>query len=156
MSQIALAYTVSSELLDQLSARVSANDYKRFWDLIKSEATEVAPAYDYSGYVVMVFNEYLQEQGLALPMHSTPATEPLLKEQELGLLAIAQRTDAASVLERLDHLGVSEEELKEYLEDFSGEKGDEAGPAMMGAFDFIRRGFQQLQNSDGWLLLLVV
>src|SRR3954467_2896541 len=77
MSQVASSYTIPPTALGQLRQHLAAADMTGFWNSIRPY--EAGAAFPYSGYVVAVLAEYLQEQNIELPVDPTPEVALLVE-----------------------------------------------------------------------------
>jgi hypothetical protein len=158
LSQLATAYTVSSDVLPELALLVGAKKYEQFWKEVNARGKPVSPDYDYSGSVLAIALTCLDEAGLELPLNlSLPAAATIAVAGGLGLTVCANRQDAEQANLLLAEFSVDKGELSDYFESFTGEDWHESGEAMSSAIDFLKNGFSQLlqADSDHWLLVFI-
>lgn len=157
MSQLAIAYTVSSDVLPELASLAGSKKYEQFWKELSARGKPVSPDYDYSGSVLAIALTCLDEAGLELPLNLSLPAAATIFVVSLGLTVCGNRQDAEHANLLLSEFSVDKSELSDYFESFTGEDWHESGEAMSSAIDFLRNGFSQLlqAGSDDWLLVFI-
>ena len=155
MSQIALVYTLDSDLLKHLDQLFARHEHTVSWETLQNQATEVEPKCSWSGYVVIVLLKYLAEKNIRLPIGLGSAGCQALQQAGSGILLCVHKTDASSILEQISGLMPSLDELQQYYEGFNNEHSAETGVAMQDGLEFLKRGLRQLQERDECLVLWV-
>jgi hypothetical protein len=154
MSQIASAYVVTQDILNKLGTIAARHDFKLFWNTLRTEAVAVEPPYEYSGYVVAVAIQFLEEQGIEFqPATDQPELEVFT--DEMNLETFVTKTEANKLIASLNSHVFNGLQLKEYFEEFSGEEWDEAGVAMQSAIDFLKSGLNGVRDNDSYLMLFI-
>jgi hypothetical protein len=91
----------------------------------------------WSGYVIVVLNEWLREREVEVPV-SGEAVVRRLVEMHAPMLC-ARGAEATALAPRLDALNPSSEELARYWTEFTGENVPEAPQFMTDAFGWLTR-----------------
>lgn len=154
MSQIVTSYLVAPEILDDLEQMSKKKQFNEFWKTLNTRATEVAPAFEYSGYLVAVLLEYLRENQVALPEQAKNSTGKVLDLSAVSLAIWADKTTAKGLADQVNQLEVTRGDLEQYFQEFSGET-DEVGEPMEAALTFLKRALQALQEGRDDLCLLM-
>ena len=156
MSQIASAFTLSSDVLHKASKLLAERKFDLFWNVLFSEATRVNPEYVYSGSLLVVVIEFLLASGIELPINLTLTATAMQEFQEIGLVVGAQPRAGAETLELLGRLSFSDEELAKFYGDYADEEaGADIALAMRDGLDFLKRALEQLQSGGDCLIVLI-
>lgn len=157
MSQIASAYLANDELLGNLNAASQNSNYREFWAILKSQGEEIKPAFDYSGYMLSVLLEYLQENQVDLQSASKlqdNSGNPI-KLESMGLALSTDSATAKIILEKIAALDSSADELENYFQEFTGEAEEVAEP-MMEALEYLKRTLNTASQTNGSRMLLFI
>lgn len=155
MSQIAIGYGVTSSLLDRLLPALEGRDYKAFWALLHEHAAETTPAYSFSGSVVSVALDYLEDKGIALPLNDSHVTIRAILSSDLSLAMCCDAVEAGAALAAMRQLPSDDGELERYFAEFTGEEWGQAGEALREGFDYIARTLSLPPARADWALLFV-
>lgn len=156
MSQIALASTASTSALDQLGQLAAARHDDAFWRTLASQTTPVTPAYEYSGYVLVVLLEFLQEAGVSIPLNTSHSATLAILHAQIDLLVCAASSDLAPLQASLASLQPAESELRAYFAEFTGDDWPESATALGAALQWLLQGIEQAQAHEQWLLVFVI
>jgi len=156
MSQIATGYGVTSSLLNQLMPTLEGSDHEAFWSLLHDHAAETTPAYSFSGSVVTVAVEYLEDRGLSLPLNDSHAVVRAILSSGLSLAMCCQAAEAGALVAAMRQLQPDDEELGRYFAEFTGEVWDQASDALREGLDYIARTLLLAPARRGdWILLFI-
>ncbi|MBA4076880.1 MAG: hypothetical protein C0508_17705 [Cyanobacteria bacterium PR.023] len=156
MSQLASAFTLSSDVLDKASKELSERKFDGFWNILFTEAARVNPEYGYSGSLLVIAIEFLLASGIELPMNLTLTATAMQEFQDIGLVVGAQPRAGAETLDLLRRLSFSDEEFAEFYRDYANEEGGaDIELAMREGLDFLKRALQQLQSGGDCLIVLI-
>jgi hypothetical protein len=93
--------------------------------------------FTWSGYVIVVLNEWLREHAIELPRSGAPAVQHFLQVHDPMLCAEAAEVEAFAA--RLDSLRPTSDELSRYWTEFTGEDTPEALRFMTDAWGWLAR-----------------
>lgn len=153
MSQIATGYGLSSSLMGELLPAVEAGNYSAFWSLLSDQAIQVTPDFSFSGSVVAIVIEYLQDKGVELPINDTHPTVRAMLSADLSLAMCCDVRQAEAVVAAMQELQIDEGEFESYFMEFTGEAWDEAGSAFAEGLDYIRRTLLLALGGCDWVML---
>jgi hypothetical protein len=155
LSQIANGYGISSSLMDQLLPIVEGRHYKAFWSLLINQATETTPDYSFSGSVVAIAIEYLEDKGVALPVNDSHPTVRAMLSANLSLEMCCDAKQAGAILVEMQQMQGDEGELGSYYAEFTGEEWDQASRAVGEGVDYIKRTLLLSQAGCDWVMLFI-
>jgi hypothetical protein len=157
MSQIATGYGLSSSLLDRLLPALVDRDrfYEAFWSLLHDHATETTPDYSFSGSVVAIAIEYLEDKGVPLPVNDSHPTFRAMLSADLSLAMCCDAEQAKATVGAMQQLQVDVSELGIYYVEFTGEEWDEASDALVEGLDYIKRTLLLSEAGCEWVMLLI-
>jgi hypothetical protein len=147
MSQIAVGYVVPSAAMEQAASCCARGDQRGMRAALAPHAFE---HFAWSGYVIVILNEWLRERAVDLPV-SDEAVVRRLVETHAPMLC-APGADATAFALRLDALNPSSEELARYWTEFTGENVPEAPQFMTDAFGWLTRLAHAGADAD-WCVL---
>ena len=107
--------------------------------------------FTWSGYVIVVLNEWLREHTIELPRSSAPAVAQFLQVHNPMLCAEAAEVEALAA--RLDGVRPTADELSRYWTDFTGEDEPEALQFMTDGLGWLTRLAGARARAD-WCVLL--
>lgn len=148
MSQVASAFGVPTKILAKADRDLAANEMKKFWETVRP--CRICEGFPWSGFVVVVLVEYLQETGVELPVSSEAQARNLVLR--MNPLVCASPEEAAEALKTLQGLQPTDEELSTFWKNFTGDM-DDAGKAMRAALEWLKQVFTEGQKSD-WCIVL--
>lgn len=154
MSQIVTSYLVAPDLLDNLEQMSKKRQYSEFWKTLKHQATEVAPAFEYSGYLVAVLLEYLRENQIVLPEIAKNSTGKVLDLSAVSLAIWADKKTAATLIEQINQIEITRGDLEQYFQEFTGET-DEVGEPMEAALEYFKGALKAVPSTTDTLCLLM-
>ena len=155
MSQIATGYGISSSLMNQLLPMAKERNYKAFWSLLSDQATEIILDYSFSGSVVAIAIDYLEDKGVALPVNDSHPTVRAMLSADLSLVMCCDAGQAAAIMAKMQQLQVDESELGSYYAEFTGEEWDQTSEAMGEAVAYIKRTLSLAQAGCDWVMLFI-
>ena len=148
MSQIAEAFIVPSAAMEQAVACCARGDRRGARAALAPYGFE---SFTWSGYVIVVLNEWLREHTIELPRSSAPAVAQFLQVHDPMLCAEAANVEALAA--RLDSARPTSEELSRYWTEFTGEDVPEALQFMTDGWGWLTRLARAGARTD-WCVLL--
>jgi len=118
---------VPSRALPEIERHLKAGDWNGFRKQLRR--FEVATAFPYSGYVVVVVVEFLREQGIELPVSREPVVQLLI--ERCDPLTCANRSDAMAAATAIAGVSVSDVALAAYWRDLTGDEEFEDGRRLL-------------------------
>ena len=147
MSQIAVGYVVPAAVMEQAASCCARGDQRGMRATLAPHAFE---PFAWSGYVIVVLNEWLREHDVELPVTGDAAVQRLVEVHNPMLCA--QGAEAAALAARLDVLTPSPEDLSGYWSEFTGENAPEALQFMGDAWGWLSRLARAGADAD-WCVL---
>jgi hypothetical protein len=148
ISQIAEAFIVPNAAMEQVAACCARGDRRGARAALAPYRFE---AFTWSGYVIVVLNEWLREHAIELPRSSAPAVQQFVQLHDPMLCAEAAKVDALAV--RLDSVRPTADELSRYWTEFTGEDVPEALQFMTDGWGWLARLVGAGASAD-WCVLL--
>ena len=148
MSQIAEAFIVPNAAMEQAGACCARGDRRGTRAAFAPYGFE---PFTWSGYVIVVLNEWLREHAIELPRSSAPAVAQFLQVHNPMLCAEAAEVEALAA--RLDGVRPTADELSRYWTEFTGEDEPEALQFMTDGLGWLTRLAGAGARAD-WCVLL--
>jgi hypothetical protein len=111
----------------------------------------VLERFAWSGYVIVVLNEWLRDHAIQLPRSSAPAVQQFL--QVLDPMLCAEGADVEVLAARLQSVRPTSAGLSRYWTEFTGEDAPEALQFMTDAWGWLTRLASTGARAD-WCVLL--
>ncbi len=151
MSQIASAYSLSSDEVTQCASLWAKQAYKAFWDRLRR--FEIVRGFGYSGDVIVVVSEYLRQRGTALPLNlSNDGVRALAADG--SVISCAGPTEAVSAAATLSSFSAPSSELADCWENWFGARDAVAEEAMRAAIAWLAEVYRVGCSSE-WAIVWV-
>ena len=147
MSQIAVGYVVPAAVMEQAASCCARGDQRGMRAALAPHTFE---PFTWSGYVIVVLNEWLREHDVELPVRGAAAVQRLVEAHNPMLCA--RGADAAALAAQLEQLTSSPEDLFRYWSEFTGEDALEARQFMSDALGWLSRLSRAGAEAD-WCVL---
>jgi hypothetical protein len=148
MSQVASAFGVPTKVLAKAAREIAANEMKKFWETMRP--CRICEGFPWSGFVVVVLVEYLQEAGVELPVSGEAQARNLVLQ--MNPLICATPEEAAEALTALAKIQPTDAELSTFWKNFTGDM-DNAAKAMRAALEWLKQVLTEGQKSD-WCIVI--
>ncbi len=155
MSQIACSYGITIEQLARLASLASAKQYDGFWHLLHDEAPELSEFVNYSGYVVVVAILFLADRNIRFSNNVSHEAAVRLKQTELAPTVLVDHLEADRAAAAIASVTLTDEELRSFFEEFTGDEWDEAAGAMREAISYLHSVLSEAAEKETWCLVHV-